>query len=355
MNSIRTASSSRAARRSSWPLPDGHGCRIDRRTALAAAFALLAPPQPVLAQVVGRKARIGFLIEPPIDQVLQQAVVEPFRQGLREFGYVEGQNIVVEYRSAEGRHERLRELADELLRLEPDVLVAAFPAPARVARDATRTVPVVAASVDDPVEMKLAETMARPGGNITGISAFAQEVVAKRLQLVNELVPTARRIGILSNPNAVQRGGLSSEMPKWERTLGVKISLYQARGPDDFEGAFDAMARDGIGGLVVLADANTYTHRVRLNDLCLQRRMPSVWGGRDFLTGGGLASYQSDFPAMFRRAAALVHQILKGAKPAEIPFEQATKLELVIDRRAVKALGIVVPRSVLASADAVIE
>ena len=296
-------------------------------------FALLASPQVIRAQVVGRKARIGFLAEPPLDHVVQRAVVEPFRQGLRELGYVEGQNIVIEFRWADGKYERLRELADELLRLQLDVLVAAFPAPALVAKNATRTVPVVAVGVDNPVDMGLAATMARPGGNVTGISSWAGELVAKRLQLVRELVPTARRIGILFNPNAgVTRAGLDRGIVKWERTLGAQILAYEARGPGEFEGVFAALARDGVGGLVVLADANTYTHRVRLNELCLQRRMPSVWGGRDFLTGGGLASYQSDWPAIFRRAAALVDKILKGEKPAEIPFEQATKLELVIDK-----------------------
>ncbi|MEP6874301.1 MAG: ABC transporter substrate binding protein, partial [Burkholderiales bacterium] len=141
----------------------------------------------------------------------------------------------------------------------------------------------------------------------------------------------------------------------WERTLGIPIRAYEARGLGDFEGVFSDMARDGVGGLLVLADTNTYVHRVRLNELCLQRRMPSVWGGRDFLTGGGLASYQSDWPAIFRRAAALVDKILKGGNPAEIPFEQATKLELVIDKKAAKALGITVPQALLLSADEVVE
>jgi putative ABC transport system substrate-binding protein len=233
--------------------------------------------------------------------------------------------------------------------------LAAFPAPALVAKSATSTVPVVAAGVDNPVDMGLAATMARPGGNITGISGFAHEVVAKRVQLVHDLVPTARRVGILANPDAGRPGGLDSFITQWERRLGVRISTYRARGPEEFAVVFAAMARDGIDGLIVLADNNTYTHRALLNDMCLQRRMPSVWGGRDFLTGGGLASYQSDFPSMFKRAAALVDKILKGGKPAEIPFEQATKLELVIDLRAAKALGITVPKSLLLSADAVIE
>ena len=213
--------------------------------------------------------------------------------------------------------------------------------------------PIVATSVDNPVDMGLARTMSRPGGNITGISGWAGELVEKRLQLLRDLVPTLRRIGILVNPDAGV--GLGSAIGRWERTLGIPLRAYEARGLGDFEGVFAALARDGVGGLVVLADGNTYTHRKELNDLCLQRRMPSVWGGRDFLTGGGLASYQSDFPAMFKRAATLVDYVLKGQKPADIPFEQATKLELIVDKRAAKALGIVLPQTVLLAADAVLE
>lgn len=321
----------------------------------AAGFVLLALPRLLVAQATRRMARIGFLIEPAIDQSVRRATLEPFRQELRRLGYIEGKDVTLEIRSAEGRHARLRGLADELLRLDLDVLVAAFPAPALVAKDATKTVPVVAAGVDDPVQMGLAQTMAQPGGNITGISGFAREVVAKRLQLVKEFVPHARRIGILTNPDAGRPGVLSSNIPDWERTLGVQILRYHARGPGDFEEAFAAMARDGIDGLVVLADNNTYTNRVQLNELCLQRRMPSVWGGRDFLTGGGLASYQSDMPSMFKRAAALVDRILKGEQPANMAFEQATRLELVIDKRAARALGIVVPQARLRTADAVLD
>ena len=328
---------------------------LNRRAGCAALLALLAFPRLPSAQVRGRKARVGLLIEPALDSGMQKAVIEPLRQGLERFGYREGQNLVLEVRSADGKFERLPGLADELLRLDPDVLITAFPAATLAAQKATGTVPIVAASVEDPVVMGLAATLARPGGNITGVSGFGQEVVAKRLQLVREFVPTVQRIGLLTNPNAGPFNNLDVVIGKWERTLDVQIRVYEARGPDDFEGAFAAMARDQVGGLVVFADNNTYTHRVRLNDLCLERRMPSVWGGRDFLTGGGLASYQADFPSMFTRAAALTHKILQGQKPADIPFEQATKLELVIDKRAAKALGIAVSKARLVTADWVIE
>jgi len=325
-----------------------------RRTACSTVVFLAASPA-IVAQVADRKRRIGFLTEAPLDEVWRRATLEPLRRGLHELGYVEGQNIVLEIRSADGKNERLKSLMSELLQLKLDVLVTAFAAAALTAKEATRTLPVVAAGVDDPVATGLAATLARPGGNVTGISGWAGELVAKRLQLVRELVPSARRVGILINPEAVPRAAIEGIVPKWEGTLGMQIRVYEARVPDDFEGAFTAMARDGVGGLVVLADGNTYMNRVRLNELCLQRRMPSVWGGRDWLTGGGLASYQSDYPAIFHRAAALVDYILKGQKPAEIPFEQATKLELIVDKRAAKALGITVPRALLLVANEVIE
>jgi putative ABC transport system substrate-binding protein len=328
--------------------------QVMRRRTACSAFVLGAASPAVLAQIVGRQARIGFLIE-VLDPFWQRAALEPLRRGLRELGYIEGENMVFEIRSAEGKNELLKPLMNELLQLKLDVLVAAFPGAALAARDSTRTLPVVAAGVDNPVDTGLAATMARPGGNITGISGFAGELAAKRLQIVRELVPGADRVGILFNPDAVPRAALEVGIREWQRTLRRQIRAYEARGPDEFEGAFAAMARDGVGGLVVLADRNTYVNRVRLNDLCLQRRMLSVWGGRAFLTGGGVASYQSDYPAIFRRAATLVDAILKGQKPAEIPFEQATKLELIVDKRAAKALGIAVPQSLLLVADEVIE
>jgi putative ABC transport system substrate-binding protein len=324
-----------------------------RRTLSATALCLLGLPS--IALVQPRKARIGFLAEPPADQVMLRTVVEPFCQGLRELGHVEGQNLSIEFRWAEARHERLAGLASELLQLDIDVLVAAFPAPAVVAKNATRSLPIVAVGVDDPVAMGLAATMASPGGNVTGISSWGLELLAKRLQLLRDLVRAARRVAVLLNPNAGQRNDLERRFADWERSLGADIRVYEAREARDFEALFAAMARDRVDGLVVLADANTYTHRMRLNELCIQRRVPSVWGGRDFLTGGGLASYQSDFRAIFRRAATLVDKILKGAKPAEIPFEQATKLELIVDLKAAKALGITVPQALLLGADEVIQ
>jgi putative ABC transport system substrate-binding protein len=329
---------------------------MHRRLACA-VFLLVVPAASsrTFAQIVARKARIGFVIEPPIDDAIQRSLIGSLRQGLRELGQIEGQHYVLELRSANGNRDALPEVIDEILKLPLDVLVAAFPATARVVRRATTSVPVVAVAVDNPVETGLAETMPRPGGNITGISSWGTELVAKRLQLLRDLLPTAKLVGVVAGREGATQSLLDAGMLEWGRALGLQVRVYEARDLKESEAAWKAMVRDGIAGVIVLADTNTYTNRARLNALCLKHRLPSVWGGRDFLTGGALASYQSDFPAIFKRAATLVDAILKGAKPGEIPFEQATKLELVIDMRAARALGIVVPNALLLAADQVIE
>ena len=216
---------------------------MKRRTFCGTFTSLVALPLSSWSQPPLRKARIGFLAEPPADQVMLRTVVEPFRQGLREFGYVRARTSAS---SSGGRrkHERLTGLAAELLRLELDVLVAVFPAPALVAKNATRTVPVVAVGVDDPVAMGLAATMARPGGNVTGVSSWGLELISKRLQLLRDLVPASRRVGIL-NPNAGPRTTIDQRLREWEQSLGVEIRLYEARGPDDFDSVFAALARIG--------------------------------------------------------------------------------------------------------------
>ena len=323
---------------------------MKRRTLSATALVLLASP--LVGRAQPRKARVGFLGGTAPDPNVQRNMIEPFRQTLRELGHEEGRNLTIEFRWAEGKPERLPALAAELLALGLDVLVTMGPRPARVAKEATSTVPVVAAAVDDPVLMGLAATMARPGGNVTGVSSWGVELVAKRLQLLKDLVPTVQRVAILANPNTASTGPFVAE---FEKRLGVKIFWVEARGPDEFEVAFATLARERVGGLVVLADATFYVHRARLGELVAKHRLPSVWGDKSYLEGGGLASYQSDFSAIARRAASLVDKILKGAKPGEIPFEQATKLELVVNLKAAKALGLTVPQSVLVSADEVME
>ena len=303
------------------------------------------------AQPAVRVARIGLLsgLAPGPGTM---SFLEPIRQRLAELGHVEGRNLEIEYRFAEGKLERAPGLAAELLARKPDVLVGVGPV-AKYAADATKTVPVVALAVNDPVEMGLAQSMARPGGNVTGVSSWGVELVAKRLQLLKELLPAVRRFGILANPG--QGTFQPPTVARFERELGVTLVIVYVRGPDEFEAGFATLAREAAGGLVVTADPMIYLHRARIAELCTRGRLPSVWGGRDYLEGGGLASYQSDFVEVFQRGAVLIDKILRGGKPGEIPFEQATKLVLVVNLKAAKALGIAVPQSLLLTADEVIQ
>lgn len=316
---------------------------------------LFARPLGGIAQPAGRKARIGFIGGTARDSL--STWVDPLRQGLRELGYVEGQNYAFEFRWQEGKQERLPGLLAELIALAPDVLVAIGPRPAMLAKDATTTIPIVALGVDDPVAAGLAVSLARPGRNITGLSGAFQGILEKRLQLMKDIVPAARRFAVLMNPFSYKRADLEKYLQEqnFEGVLGVQVMVLEARGPDDFDDAFATMARERVDGVAVLADSTFWTHRARLGALCTKHRLPSVWGGAGWLDAGGLVSYQGDFVAMSRRSASFIDKILKGAKPGDIPFEQATKLEFVVNLKAAKALGLTVPQSVLVGADEVIE
>ena len=318
---------------------------------------LLAWPLGGIAQPAGRMARIGLIGLTAPDPAVLSTWVEPLRQGLRELGYVEGQNFTIEFRWTEGKQERLPGLLAELVALAPDVLVTFGPRVAILAKDATTTIPVVALAVDDPVVAGLAVSHARPGRNITGLSGAFQGILEKRLQLMKAIVPAARRFAVLSNPFSYGRAELEKYLHEqnFEGVLGVQVLVLDARGPDDFDAAFATMARERVDAVAVLADAMFWTHRARLGELCTKHRLPSVWGGTGYLDAGGLVSYQGDFAAMARRSASFIDKILKGTKPGDIPFEQATKLELVVNLKAAKALGLTIPRSVLVGADEVIE
>ena len=325
-----------------------------RRPLLGAGLALAACQRIAFAQPAARKPKIGWFSAATPEPATLRSQVEPFRQGLREFGWIEGQNLAaIEFRWAEGRFERLPALLDELLRLDLDVLVTTSPRPAMLAREATKTIPIVALGVDDPVQMGLAASIARPGGNITGISAAYAGLMEKRFQLLRDIVPAARRFAIVSNPVSVPT--MANIVPKWEAALGMPLSLAEVRGPEDFDAAFAALVKERVEGVVFIADAMIWTHRAKLGELCLKHRLPSVWGGGGYLDAGGLASYQGDWPAVFRRGAALVDKVLRGTKPGEIAFEQGTKLELVVNLKGSRALGIKIPQTVLLQSDEVIE
>ena len=328
---------------------------IDRRTFLAGTGAvLLAAPLAADAQQAGKVPRIGFLsATSPSDR---PPLLDAFRQGLRELGWVEGQNIVIDYRYAEDRVDRLPDLAAELVRLKVDLIVSAGTQGVTAARNATETIPIVMIAVRDPVGTGLIASLARPGGNVTGVSGYAGlEMVAKQLELLKETVPKIRRVAILSNPTNAYHKLAIREANVAARSLGVQLQLLEARGPNEFDGAFAAMARERVGALLVLSDAMLSSHRTRLADLAARSRLPAAYGVRESVEAGGLMSYGPSFLDLYRRSAAYVDKILKGAKPADLPVEQPTKFELVINLKTAKALGLTIPQSLLQRADEVIQ
>ena len=328
---------------------------MDRRTflfvfslgALSAPLAADAPP-------TGKVYRIGYLgmgsatVSPPF--------VEAFREGLRELGLVEGQNIVIDYRFAEGRFDRLPELAAELVLLRVDVIMAGPTPPAMAAKNATGTIPIVMAGVGDPVELGLIASLARPGANVTGLSfSVGMDIFGKGLELLREAVPKFRRVAILSNPGNPSHALAITNVKAAAGSFGVQLQLLEAREPNQFDGAFAAMAKERVDALLVVADGMFILHRARLADLAAKNRVPSMHGVRENVEAGGLMSYGPSTVAAWRRAAFFVDRILKGAKPADLPVEQPTKFELVVNLKTAKTLGLTIPPSLLARADEVIE
>ena len=308
------------------------------------------------AQQAAKVARIGWLT--PDRSSPQEHRRETFLQGLRDLGYVEGRNVVIEYRSAEGKLERLPGLAAELVSLKVDVIVATVTAAALAAKQATQAIPIVAPMVSDPVATGLVTSFARPGGNVTGLSFFTPELVGKLMELLKEAVPGVSRFALLWQPPAFaehQGKALLKAAEVAARTLGVRLQVVEARGPDDFDRAFSEMTRARTDALIVLTSARLLQERRRLVDLTAKSRLPAMYPLREYVDAGGLMSYGPNPLDLFRRAATYVDKILKGAKPADLPVEQPTKFELVINLKAAKALGLTIPASVLVRADQVIE
>ena len=330
---------------------------VRRRTfvqGVASALVIAAPA--ASAQGPPRPSKVAFLTTGDPNPGALRNVVEPIRLGLRDLGYVEGQNLVIELRWAENRVERLPALLAELMQLRPDVLVTIGPQPTLLAAQASSALPIVAAAIDDPVQMGLGQTYARPGRNVTGVSGAFHGILSKRLQLLKDIVPAARSLAVLHNPESVQAADLAESIARNERALGVRIARLEARDRAAIEAAFAAMTKERVDALCVLFDPAFWAHRARMTELCRMQRLPAVWPNRGYVEDAeGLLSYQGDFPAMFRRTGALAGKILKGEKPGEIPFEQATKLELAVNLKAAKAIGLTIPRLVLLSADTVIE
>jgi len=301
-------------------------------------------------------ARIGLL---SLDVSASPHVLEPFLQGLRDLGYIEGRNVVIEYRDAEGNPERLPALAAELVALKVDVIFATGTPHAMAAKQATRTVPIVFLGATDPVADGLVTSLARPGGNVTGLStSAAPEIVGKRLELLTQAVPGLSRVAILW-----QRGGqgertnkdLLTEAEVAGRALRVRLQFVEVRGPADIDRAFSDMTSAGAGALIVLTSTMFISERTRLVDLAAKHRLPAAYPWREGVDAGGLMSYGPNIADLFRRAATYVDKILRGAKPADLPVEQPTKFELVINLKTAKALGLTIPQSLLLRADQVIQ
>ena len=328
---------------------------MDRRAFLSTiAVGIVAAPLAAQAQPAGKGHRIGLLAIG--SSTAASPAIEAFRQGLRELGWVEGQNIVIEYRYAEGRFDRLPDLAAGLVRLKVDIIVASATPAATAAKNATATIPIVMASVGNPVEMGLIASLARPGGNVTGLSySVGQEIFGKQLELLKEIVPKVRRVAILSNPANPFHALAIRDVKVAARSLGVQLQLLEARGPNEFDGAFAAMAKERVGALLVVADATFNSYRTRLVDLEARSRRPAAYGSREMVQAGGLMSYGPSLPDLFRRSATYVDKILKGTKPADLPVEQPTKFELVINLKTAKALGLTIPPSLLLQADQIVE
>ena len=327
-----------------------------RRLALTGILilALFALPLAVEAQQTGTVPRIGLLsLTSPSDR---PPLLDAFRQRLRELGWVEGQNVVIDYRYAEGRVDRLPDLAAELVRLKVDLIVSAGTQGVTAAKNATVTIPIVMVAVRDPIGTGLIASLARPGGNVTGVSGSAGlEWVAKQLELLKETVPRIRRVAVLSNPTNAYHQLAIRELDVAARPWGVQLQLLEARGANEFDDVFAAMAKESAGALLVLSDAMLNSHQTLLAELAARSRLPAAYGVRESVEAGGLMSYGPSFLDSFRRAATYVDKILKGAKPAELPVEQPTKFELVINMKAEKALGLTIPQSVLLRADEVIQ
>ncbi len=314
--------------------------------------AAAAWPLAARAQQARNLPTIGFLGASTASA--QRQWTDAFVQRLRELGWIEGRNIAIEYRWLEGRTERAAEMVAEFVRLKVDVIVTHSAAPVVAAKQATSVIPIVIASAADPVGTGLVASLARPGGNVTGLSMQSTDLAGKRLALLREVVPGLRRLAIMVNPGAPAAVLEMSEVEATAKTLGLDIATFEIRRADDIAPAFEAL-KGRAEALYVAPDPLLTTNRLRINILALGARLPTMHGFRDYVEAGGLISYGANFPDLFRRAADYVDKILRGAKPADIPAEQPTKFDLVINLTTAKALGLTIPESFLLRADEVIE
>jgi putative ABC transport system substrate-binding protein len=326
-----------------------------RRFLLTSLAGALAAPLAAEAQPAAKVPRIGYLAG---SLAATGNLHQHFLQGLRDLGYVEGRNVMIEYRDAEGKYDRLPALAAELVALKVDVIVVGSTPAALAAKQGAKTIPIVLAFVADPVGSGLVISLARPGGNVTGLSFLAPELVGKRLELLKQAVPGVSRVAALWHPGDYSERterDMRTEADVAARALGVRLQVVEARGPEEFDRAFSDMTSARADAVTVQSTNIFLIERRRLVDVANKNRLPAMYVTREFVDAGGLMSYGPNVPDLFRRAATYVDKILKGAKPSNLPVEQPTKFELVINLKTAKALGLTIPPSLLLRADQVIE
>jgi len=322
---------------------------MDRRTFIGSFAGGLLAALGARAEQVAKIYRIGIL--EPIPAVQNVANLNALRKGLRDLGYVEGRNLIIEYRSADGRAERFPDLANELVRLNVDLILTRGTPATNAVKSASETIPVVMAAMRP---LAVVASLAQPRGNVTGVTTFSTELTGKRIELLKELVPNLRCVALLHNM------GNPAAPPEWEevktaaRSLGVQSELLDVRSEGELDGAFDRAAQQRVDALVIGADGLTQMHQQTIVDLLARMRLPAVYPDRDFVEAGGLIAYGVNYPDMYFRFAGFVDKIFKGAKPAELPVEQPTKFELVVNLKSAKALGLSIPQSILLRADEVI-
>jgi ABC-type uncharacterized transport system substrate-binding protein len=325
---------------------------VRRRAFITLLGGVAAWPLAARAQQAAKVARIGHLDLGPASA--RASRIEALRAGLRDLGYVEGKNIVIEFRWAE-RVEQLPELAAELVRMNVDIIFAPSSTMVEPARQATKTIPIVFANHADPIGSGHVASLPRPGGNITGLSMLLTDLVAKELEILAQAIPHATRIGVLWNPTTPSHQLALPAVETAGEKLGVRLVVVPARTADDFEGAFSTMSQAEVAGLLVVASPLFTIQRAPLAELALKHRLPEMVGTREEAEAGGLMSYGADLNDLVRRAALYIDKILKGEKPADLPVEQASKYQLVINLKAAKALGLEIPPTLLSVADEVIE
>lgn len=319
---------------------------------LALGALLVALGFPAQAQQTGKIPRIGYLSS--LSASSDSSRNDAFRQGLKELGYVEEKNVAIEYEFAQGKLDRLPDLAGELVRLKVDVIVVGGSTATRAAKNATKLIPIVMINVTDPVVLGFVVSLARPGGNITGLSNLAPELGGKRLELLKEIVPKLSRVAVLGDPNSPAYGPQLNELELAARALGLQLQPVEVRGPGDLENAFSAMIKAHAGAFMGLQQPTIDILRKRIMDLAGKNRLPAMYPNGENVEAGGLMSYAADISTMFRRAATYVDKILKGTKPADLPVEQPMKFELVINLKAAKQIGLTIPQWTLMKADKVI-